>query len=34
MSSHYRDAFALAILIAVLLLKPEGIWGVKEEWAS
>jgi branched-chain amino acid transport system permease protein len=33
-SSHFRDAFALAILIAVLLLKPEGIWGVKEEWAS
>jgi branched-chain amino acid transport system permease protein len=32
-SSHFRDAFALAILIAVLLLKPEGIWGVKEEWA-
>ena len=23
----------LVILIAVLLLKPEGIWGVKEEWA-
>jgi branched-chain amino acid transport system permease protein len=33
-SSHFRDAFALVILIAVLLLKPEGIWGVKEEWAS
>jgi branched-chain amino acid transport system permease protein len=33
-SSHFRDAFALGILIAVLLLKPEGIWGVKEEWAS
>ena len=32
-SSHFRDAFALLILIAVLLLKPEGIWGVKEEWA-
>ena len=32
-SSHFRDAFALIILIAVLLLKPEGIWGVKEEWA-
>ena len=32
-SSHFRDAFALVILIAVLLLKPEGIWGVKEEWA-
>jgi branched-chain amino acid transport system permease protein len=32
-SSHFRDAFALAILIAVLLLKPEGLWGVKEEWA-
>ena len=33
-SSHFRDAFALIILIGVLLLKPEGIWGVKEEWSS
>jgi branched-chain amino acid transport system permease protein len=33
-SSHFRDAFALLILIAVLLLKPEGLWGVKEEWSS
>jgi len=33
-SSQFRDAFALVILIAVLLLKPEGIWGVKEEWSS
>jgi branched-chain amino acid transport system permease protein len=33
-SSHFRDAFALVILIAVLLLKPEGLWGVKEEWAA
>ena len=32
-SSHFRDAFALVILIAVLLLKPEGLWGEKEEWA-
>ena len=24
----------LVILIGVLLLKPEGIWGVKEEWAA
>jgi branched-chain amino acid transport system permease protein len=32
-SSHFRDAFALVILIAVLLWKPEGIWGVKEEQA-
>ena len=31
-SSAFRDAFALVILIAVLLLKPEGLWGVKEEW--
>jgi branched-chain amino acid transport system permease protein len=34
LSSQFRDAFALAILIAVLLLKPEGLWGVKEEWAA
>ena len=33
-SSQFRDAFALVILIGVLLLKPEGIWGVKEEWSS
>jgi branched-chain amino acid transport system permease protein len=33
-SSHFRDAFALFILIGVLLLKPEGLWGVKEEWSS
>jgi len=33
-SCQFRDAFALVILLAVLLLKPEGLWGVKEEWAS
>ena len=33
-SSQFRDAFALVILLAVLLLKPEGLWGVKEEWSS
>ena len=33
-SSQFRDAVALVILLAVLLLKPEGLWGVKEEWAS
>jgi branched-chain amino acid transport system permease protein len=33
-SGQFRDAFALVILIAVLLLKPEGLWGVKEEWAT
>ena len=33
LSSQFRDAFALLILIAVLLLKPEGLWGVKEEWS-
>jgi branched-chain amino acid transport system permease protein len=33
-SSQFRDAFALLILIAVLMLKPEGLWGVKEEWSS
>jgi branched-chain amino acid transport system permease protein len=33
-SSQFRDAFALVILIAVLLFKPEGLWGVKEEWSS
>jgi branched-chain amino acid transport system permease protein len=33
-SSQFRDGFALLILIAVLLIKPEGLWGVKEEWSS
>ncbi len=31
-SNQFRDAFALIILIGVLLLKPEGLWGVREEW--
>ena len=34
LSGQVRDAVALVILIAVLLWKPEGLWGVKEEWAS
>jgi branched-chain amino acid transport system permease protein len=34
LSGQFRDGFALVILIAVLLLKPEGLWGVKEEWTS
>jgi branched-chain amino acid transport system permease protein len=34
LSSQFRDGFALLILIAVLLVKPEGLWGVKEEWSS
>jgi branched-chain amino acid transport system permease protein len=33
-SGQFRDAAVLAILVAVLLWKPEGLWGVKEEWAS
>ena len=33
-SSQFRDAVALLILIGVLLLKPEGLWGVREEWSS
>ena len=33
-SSQFRDAVALVILLAVLLLKPEGLWGVKEEWSA
>lgn len=32
-SNQFRDAFALIILIGVLLLKPEGLWGIREEWA-
>jgi branched-chain amino acid transport system permease protein len=30
-STQYRDAFALALLIAVLLFKPEGLLGLREE---
>jgi len=30
-SNQFRDAFVLLILIGVLLLKPEGLWGVREE---
>jgi branched-chain amino acid transport system permease protein len=30
-STAYRDAFALVVLIGVLLLKPEGIFGIREE---
>jgi branched-chain amino acid transport system permease protein len=33
-SGQFRDAFALVILIVVLLFKPEGLWGVKEEWSA
>jgi len=33
-SGQFRDAVALVILMAVLLLKPEGLWGVKEEWSA
>ena len=32
-SNSFRDGYALALLIIVLLLKPQGIWGAKEEWA-
>ena len=32
-SNEFRDGYALIILIFVLMLKPEGIWGKKEEWA-
>jgi branched-chain amino acid transport system permease protein len=33
-SGQFRDAIALIVLIAVLLWRPQGLWGVKEEWAS
>jgi len=33
-SGPFRDAAVLVILIAVLLWRPEGLWGAKEEWAS
>lgn len=32
-SNEFRDGYALIILILVLMLKPEGLWGKKEEWA-
>ena len=30
-SSSYREAFTMVLLMIVLLVKPEGILGVKEE---
>jgi branched-chain amino acid transport system permease protein len=33
LSSQFRDSFVLLILFVVLMLKPEGIWGRKEEWS-
>ncbi len=32
-TNTFRDGFALIVLFVVLMLKPEGIWGVKEEWS-
>jgi branched-chain amino acid transport system permease protein len=32
-SNEFRDGYALVILIFVLMLKPEGLWGKKEEWS-
>lgn len=32
-SNQFRDGYALIALIAVLMLKPEGLWGKKEEWS-
>ena len=32
-SNEFRDGYALIVLIIVLMLKPEGIWGKKEEWS-
>jgi branched-chain amino acid transport system permease protein len=32
-SNEFRDAYALIVLFIVLMLKPEGLWGAKEEWS-
>jgi branched-chain amino acid transport system permease protein len=32
-TNTFRDGFALIVLFVVLMVKPEGIWGVKEEWS-
>lgn len=32
-SNQFRDGYVLFVLITVLMFKPEGIWGKKEEWA-
>lgn len=32
-SNQFRDAYVLVVLVAVLMLKPEGLWGRKEEWS-
>ncbi|HTT78656.1 MAG TPA: branched-chain amino acid ABC transporter permease [Stellaceae bacterium] len=32
-TDSFRDGFTLIVLFVVLMIKPEGIWGIKEEWA-
>ena len=33
-TAEYSEAVILLIVIAVILLKPEGIWGTKETWSK
>lgn len=33
-TAEYSEAVILLIVIAVILLKPEGIWGTKEIWSK
>ena len=33
-TAEYSEAVILSIVIAVILLKPEGIWGTKETWSK
>ena len=33
-TAEYSEAIILLIVIAVILLKPEGIWGTKEIWSK
>lgn len=33
-TTEYSEAVILLIVIAVILLKPEGIWGTKEIWSK
>ena len=33
-TSEYSEVVILAILIATILFKPEGIWGTKEVWSK
>jgi branched-chain amino acid transport system permease protein len=32
-TDSFQDGFTLIVLFLVLMVKPEGLWGIREEWA-